>query len=83
MIHIPNPSLRRRGLITGAAGMATTAAGLLAAAPVPVLAQPTAPAASGGGPSAVIDVNHARAAPIPIAIPDLGGAGRRLGPART
>ncbi len=49
MIHIPNPSLRRRGLITGAAGMATTAAGLLAAAPVPVLAQPTAPAASGGG----------------------------------
>jgi TolB protein len=71
MIHIPNPSLGRRGLIAGAAG-------LLAAAPVPVLAQavapPTgAPQAGGGGDSAVITVDHARAAPIPIAIPDLGG----------
>jgi TolB protein len=72
MIHIPNPSLGRRGLIAGAAG-------LLAAAPVPVLAQAVAPPAGappggGGGQSAVIDVNHARAAPIPIAIPNLGGA---------
>ena len=71
MIHIPNPSLGRRGLIAGTAG-------LLAAAPVPVLAQavapPTgAPQAGGGGESAAIDVNHARSAPIPIAIPDLGG----------
>ncbi len=68
MIHIPNPSVGRRGLIASAAGL------LAAAAPVPVLAQPTAPPASGGGgPSAVIDVNRARTAPIPIAIPDLGG----------
>jgi TolB protein len=71
MIHIPNPSLGRRGLIASAAG-------LLAAAPVPVLAQGVAPAtgaspSGGGGPSAVIDVDHARSAPIPIAIPDLGG----------
>jgi TolB protein len=74
MIHIPTPSVGRRSLITGAAGMMTTATGLLAAASVPVLAQPVAPPASGGsGPSAVIDVDHARSAPIPIAIPDLGG----------
>jgi TolB protein len=71
MIHIPNPSLGRRGLIASAAG-------LLAAAPVPVFAQGVAPATGapppgGGGPSAVIDVDHARSAPIPIAIPDLGG----------
>jgi TolB protein len=66
MIHIPNPSVGRRGLIASAAG-------LLAAAPVSVLAQPAAPPAAGGGPSAVIDVDHARSAPIPIAIPDLGG----------
>jgi len=72
MIHIPNPSIRRRGLITGAAGLTT--AGLLAAAPVPVFAQPVAPPAGGGnGQSAVIDVNRARTEPIPIAIPDLGG----------
>ena len=68
MIHIPNPSVGRRGLIAGAAG-------LLAAAPVPVFAQAVAPpsAAGGGGQSAVIDVNRARSAPIPIAVPDLGG----------
>ena len=61
MIHIPNPALRRRSLVAGAAG-------LLAAARVPVFAQTT-----GGGASAVIDVNRARSAPIPIAVPDLGG----------
>jgi TolB protein len=67
MIHIPNPSVGRRGLIAGAAG-------LLAAAPIPVLAQGVAPpAGDGGGQSAVITVDHARSAPIPIAIPDLGG----------
>jgi TolB protein len=66
MIHIPKSSVGRRDLMAGAAG-------LLAAAPVPVLAQPTAPPASGGGSSAVIDVNRARSEPIPIAIPDLGG----------
>ena len=63
MIHFPNPSVGRRGLIASAAG-------LLAAAPVPVLAQQTGP---GGGQSAVIDVNRARTEPIPIAVPDLGG----------
>jgi TolB protein len=62
MIHKLNPSVGRRRVIAGAAG-------LLAAAPIPVLAQP-AP----GGQSAVIDVNRARTEPIPIAIPDLGGA---------
>ncbi len=67
MIHIPNPAFGRRGLLAGAAGLIT-------AAPVPVLAQAVAPA-GGGGPSAVIDVNRARAAPIPIAVPDLGGDG--------
>lgn len=69
MIHISNASLRRRELIAGAAG-------LLAAAPVPVLAQAAAPTGnppSGGGQSAVIDVNRARAEPIPIAVPALGG----------
>ncbi len=67
MIYLPNPSVGRRGLIASAAG-------LLAAAPIPVLAQPVAPPSSGGGgQSAVIDVNRARTEPIPIAIPDLGG----------
>ncbi|HET6307267.1 MAG TPA: Tol-Pal system protein TolB, partial [Rhodopila sp.] len=72
MISIPTPSVGRRGLIAGAAG-------LLAASPIPVLAQGVAPpqagaAPGGGGPSAVIDVDHARSAPIPIAIPELGGS---------
>jgi len=73
MIQVPNPSVGRRGLIARTAGMMTAAAGIFAA-PVAVLAQPVAPAASAGsGPSAVIDVNRARAAPIPIALPDLNG----------
>jgi TolB protein len=63
MNSIPIPSFSRRGLIAGAAG-------LLAAAPVPVLAQQTG---GSGGPSAVIDVSRARTEPIPIAVPDLGG----------
>ena len=67
MIHIPSPSVGRRGLIASAAG-------LLAAAPIPVLAQPASPPASAGnGKSAVIDVNRARSEPIPIAVADLGG----------
>jgi TolB protein len=60
MIHLPELSLRRREMML--AGMA----GLMA--PVPVLAQ-----ALPGGQSAVIDVSRARAEPIPIAVPDLGG----------
>ncbi len=67
MIETSYPFLGRRRLIAGTAG-------LLAAAPVAIRAQPAAPPASGGqGPSAVIDVNRARTAPIPIAVPDLGG----------
>ena len=62
MIPIINPALRRRTLMAGAAG--------LVAARTPVLAQQT----GGGNQSAVIDVNRARAAPIPIAVPDLGGS---------
>jgi TolB protein len=64
--------LDRRRLLTG------SAAALLA---VPLLApgfaraqQAAAPAGS-AGPSAVIDVDRARAEPIPIAIPALAGAG--------
>ena len=70
--------LGRRGLIAGAAG----SAGLLGLGGAAAFAQaaPGAPAAApaaggaGAGQSAVIDVNRARAAPIPIAIPDLVGA---------
>ncbi len=72
MTDQPNPLASRRGLLT---------AGLL----VPVAATPLlfggsafaqtapAPAAGGGGQSAVIDVNRARSEPIPIAITDLAG----------
>ena len=41
MIHIPNPSVGRRGLIAGAAG-------LLAAAPIPVLPQVLSGGLGGG-----------------------------------
>ena len=62
MILLPTPAFRRRDLMLGS--MAAAAAAM---APVPVLAQAK-------GPSAVIDVTRARAEPIPIAIPELGGA---------
>jgi TolB protein len=65
MNPVSTPSFGRRDLIAGAAG-------LFAAAPLPVLAQPAS--GGSGGPSAVIDVNRARTEPIPIAVPDLGGA---------
>ena len=72
MIHLPRPAIGRRPLLLGAAGTA-----MALAARVPVLAQPAArqPASAdgAGGQSAVIDVNRARSAPIPIAIPDLVG----------
>jgi TolB protein len=62
---------RRSLLLSGAAaGLAYPASMALAqSAPAP------APAAGGapGGPTAVIDVNRARSAPIPIAIPQFGG----------
>ncbi len=54
-------SIGRRGLI-GAIGASALAPGLARAQ------------AAGGGQSAVIDVNRARAAPIPIAIPAFAGA---------
>ncbi len=72
MIHLPRPLIGRRPLLLGAAGSA-----MAVAARVPVRAQPAAPPPAGagaGGQTAVIDVNHARSAPIPIAIPDLIGA---------
>ncbi len=72
MIQLPNPSVGRRGVIAGTAGMLTTAAGAFAA--TRVHAQPAPPPGSAGtAQSAVIDVDHARTAPIPIALPDLSG----------
>jgi TolB protein len=76
MTGLPPLPLRRRSLLVGAAGSAA-----LLAAPSAVRAQALAPpppptaGGSGSGKSAVIDVNRARADPIPIAIPALGGAG--------
>ena len=78
MIYIPKRAVGRRALLAGAAGSM-----MALAARVPVHAQPAPPAAppAPGGPppaegneaSAVIDVNRARVAPIPIAIPDFAG----------
>jgi TolB protein len=77
-ISAPKPlsGFGRRGLLAGAAGSAA-----MLATRVPVLAQPAPPPAvrpagalaAGAGQTAVIDVNRARAAPIPIAVPDLVG----------
>ncbi len=74
MILLPSAKFRRRDFILNALGSAA-----LLAAPGEVLAQPAPapgsapPADPKAGASAVIDVNNARNAPIPIAIPDLGG----------
>ncbi|MBN9509891.1 MAG: Tol-Pal system protein TolB [Alphaproteobacteria bacterium] len=73
----PPRDFGRRGLIAGTAALLASP---LSAAPA-AAAQPPAPAASGGQ-SAVIDVDRARAEPIPIAIPALAGTGgdsERLG----
>ncbi len=69
-----NQPVSRRTWLAGAAGSAA-----LLASRAPVFAQTAAPAAppaahAGGGQTAVIDVNRAQAAPIPIALPDLVGA---------
>lgn len=64
MLLLPTPRFRRRDVILGALGSAA-----LAGAPLRVQAQTT----GGTAGSAVIDVNGARNAPIPIAITDLGG----------
>lgn len=80
MTNILDSSLSRRGLIAGASGSAL----LAAAARTPVYAQATPPAppatagagsagTGGSGESSVISVSQARAAPIPIAIPNLSG----------
>ncbi len=64
MIQISNPILRRRSLLAGAAGLLT---------PMPVLAQALPGQQPADSQSAVIDVDRARADPIPIAVPDLAG----------
>lgn len=64
MILLLSPQFRRRDFILKALGSAA-----LLAVPLPVLAQ----TAGDTGKSAVIDVNGARNAPIPVAITDLGG----------
>ena len=58
-------TLGRRGLIGATATML--------AAPAGAMAQAAGAPAAAGGQSAVIDVNHARTAPIPVAIPDFTG----------
>jgi len=70
MIHIPTPTFRRRDLMMGAASSL-----LIAGTPAAVRAQSLPPPAGQqpGNGSAVITVDGARSAPIPIAIPDLGG----------
>jgi TolB protein len=76
MIHLPNSTMGRRGLITRGLLTGTAGAAALLGSRSPVSAQAVAPPAQGGsqgGQSAVIDVSRARSAPIPIAIPDLGG----------
>ena len=65
----------RRGVLAGAAS-GLVLPGLAARAQTPPAQTLPAPGATaaGGDQSAVIDVNRARAAPIPIAIPDFAGA---------
>jgi len=66
----------RRALLARAACAAgSLALPAVAGAQTPAAAAPAAPApAASSGQSAVIDVNRARAAPIPIALPALAGA---------
>ena len=70
--ELPPPVVRlgRRGLVAGAGALLTVP---LLGARSGFAQQAAAPAT--GAPSAVIDVDRARAAPIPIAIPPLAGAG--------
>ena len=73
MIQLARPAISRRLVLAGAAGSLATFA---AAARQPVFAQPVPPRGGGapGAPqSAAIDVNGARANPIPIAVPDRVG----------
>src|ERR1700722_15471784 len=73
MTGLPTLPLGRRSLLAGAAGSAALLA-VPAAVRAQALAPPPAAGGSGSGQSAVIDVNRARADPIPIAIPALGGS---------
>jgi TolB protein len=76
LLPAPVPLLGRRGLVAGAGALLLAAREAVAQQAAP--ANPAVP----GAPSAVIDVDRARAEPIPIAIPPLGGAGgdaERLG----
>jgi TolB protein len=63
-------SLSRRHWLAGAAG---SAAVLASSAPAWSQGAPAASGGGAGGQTAVIDVNRARAAPIPIALPDFEG----------
>ena len=63
------PTLRRRRLLAVTLGGLALPAGVRAQTP-----PAAAPAAASGGQSAVIDVNRARAAPIPIALPAFAAA---------
>lgn len=67
MFHILKSSLGRRDLLASAASLAA------AAAPIPVLAQQVPSLGDANADNSEIVVDRARAAPIPIAIPDLGG----------
>jgi TolB protein len=67
-------SIGRRGLIATTAALAVPGVAL-AQQPQPASAAPPPAGGPAPGQSAVIDVNHARAAPIPIAIPDFAGGG--------
>jgi TolB protein len=68
MNPLPTPPLSRRSLFAAAAGSAPWLVGASS-----VRAQTASPQ-SGGGPTAVIDVNRARTDPIPIAIPAFTGS---------
>jgi TolB protein len=82
-------TLKRRAMLAGSVGLlaaprAVLAQTALSPAPGAPAAPPAAPSAApaagaNGAQSAVIDVNHARAAPIPIAIPNLPGGDNNLG----
>ncbi len=67
--HRENPPILRAGLDLHRRGLLAAAGAL--ALPAAVRAQTAPPAAA--GPSAVIDVNRARASPIPIALPVFAG----------
>ena len=75
MIH-ELPQLGRRGVVAGSAALLAAPLLLPRTAVAQQAAPPPAPGTNpGAGASAAIDVDHARADPIPIALPPLLGAG--------